>query len=122
MEQYEWLDAYLQKQPGTEKQFQPEWQANKYLLRGKMYAYIGVHDPSGRPIITLKLEPVYSDLLRREYSDITPGYYMNKVHWSTVYLDGTVPRDVLADMVKASHKTLLATLSKKAQKEILETG
>lgn len=119
MEQYRWLDETLQKQPATEKEFQPAWQAYKYLLRGKMYAYIGVNDQNGRPILTLKLEPAFSDLLRREYADIVPAYYMNKVHWSTVYLDGGVPQEVLADMVQASHRALLSSLSKKAQREIL---
>lgn len=114
-----WLDGWLLKQPCTEKVFQPEWQADKYLLRGKMYAYIGTNDKNGRPILTLKLEPLYSEMLRKEYADIVPGYYMNKVHWSTVYLDGAVPRDVLAEMVAASHRTLLSTLPKKAQGEIL---
>ena len=119
MENHRWLDEHLQKQPGTEKEFQPAWQAYKYLLRGKMYAYIGINDQNGRPIITLKLEPMYSDMLRREYSDIVPGYYMNKLHWSTAYLDGAVPREVLADMVRASHKVVVLSLSKKAQREVL---
>ena len=99
MKKYRWLDEYLQKRPATEKQFNPAWQAYKYMLRGKMYAYMGVNDQNGRPILTMKLEPAYSDMLRREYADILPAYYMNKVHWSTVYLDGEVPREVLADMV-----------------------
>lgn len=119
MNKYDWLDEYLQKQPGTEKEFQPAWQAYKYMLRGKMYAFIGVNDNNGRPIISLKLEPTYSELLRRQYADIVPGYYMNKIHWSSVYLDGDVPKDVLAEMIQASHKVLLGTLSKKAQAEIL---
>ena len=120
MESYGWLDALLLKQPAAEKEFQPAWQANKYMLRGKMYAYIGIDDRNGRPILTLKLEPLYSEILRREHSDIVPGYYMNKLHWSTVYLDADVPQQVLEDMVYASYKTVLGTLSKKAQREILE--
>ncbi len=70
MEKYRWLDEHLQNQPSTVKEFQPAWQAYKYLLGGKMYAYIGVNDKNGRPIVTLKLEPIYSDMLRREYADI----------------------------------------------------
>lgn len=119
MKIYQWLDEYLQKQPGTEKEFQPAWQAYKYLLRNKMYAYIGINDKSGRPILTLKLEPLYSEMLRREYAHIVPGYYMNKFHWSTVYLDTDVPQDVIFDMVASSHKLVLSSLSKKAQHEIL---
>ena len=118
MASYRWLDESLRKQPATEKEFQPSWQAYKYLLRGKMYAYIGVNDKNKRPIITLKLEPLYSEMLRREYADIEPGYYMNKLHWSSVYLDGEVPREVLADMVNASYKTALLSLSGKARREI----
>jgi predicted DNA-binding protein (MmcQ/YjbR family) len=119
MDEYKWLDKHLQNQPATEKKFQPAWQAYQYLVRGKMYAYIGMNDKNKRPIITLKLEPAYSDMLRREYVDIVPGYYMNKLHWSSVYLDGEVPQEVLADMVCAAHKTLLSSLSKKAWREIL---
>ena len=37
-----------------------------------------------------------------------------------MYLDGEVPKKMLADMVKASQKTLLSGLGKKAQREILE--
>lgn len=117
-ENYQWLDELLLQQPATEKEFQPAWQAYKYLLRGKMYAYIGENDQNGRAIITLKLEPIYSDMLRREYADIVPGYYMNKTHWSTVYLDGEVPKAVFADMVHASYTLMLSSLSKKAQREI----
>lgn len=119
MKNYQWLDEHLKKQPATEKEFQPAWQAMIYLLGGKMYAYIGTNDKEDRPIITLKLEPMYSEMLRGKYEDIVPGCYMNKMHWSTVYLDGEVPHEVLADMIRASYETMLLSLSKKAQKEIM---
>ncbi len=118
MEKYRWLDEHLLSRHATVKEFQPAWQAYKYLLCGKMYAYIGVNDKNGRPILTLKLEPIYSDMLRREYADIIPGYYMNKQHWSSIYLDGEVPRDVIADIASASYKLALSSLSKKARQEI----
>ena len=120
MESYQWLDELLLKQKGTRREFQPAWQAYKYLLQDKMYAYIGTNDKEERPIITLKLEPMYSDMLRSKYNDIVPGYYMNKQHWSTIYLDSDVPREVITDIVCASHKWGLSSLSKKTQREILE--
>ncbi len=118
MKTYSWLDEYLRVQTATEKEFQPAWQAYKYLLKGKMYAYIGIHEPTGRPIITLKLEPAYSDMLRREYEDVIEGYYMNKLHWSSMFLDGEVPIDVIKNMVSASYAAMFASLSKKVQQEI----
>ncbi len=119
MEAYRWLDELLLKLSATEKTFQSAWQAYKYTLGGKMYAYIGVDDRNGRPIITLKLEPLYNDMLRREFADIIPGYYMNKAHWSSAYLDGAVPKDMLCGMVRAAQKLALSSLSKKAQAEIM---
>lgn len=120
MEKYKWLDELLLGQLGTQKEFNPAWQAYKYLLRGKMYAYIGINDHSARPIVTMKVEPAFSDMLRKEYEDIVPGYYMNKLYWSTVYLDGSVPKEVIEDMARASYKQVLSSLSKKAQREIQE--
>lgn len=102
----------------TEKMFQSAWQAYKYLLNKKMYAYVGIDDKNKRPIITLKLEPAFSDMLRNEYQDIVPGYYMNKVHWSTIYLDGDVPKKIVENIVHASYKLAFSSLSKKAQSEL----
>jgi len=45
---------------------------------------------------------------------------MNKIHWSTVYLDGNVPQDVLADIVHASYQLVRSSLSKKMQQGLLE--
>lgn len=120
MEKYQWLDICLQNQPSTIKEFHPAWQAYRYLLFGKMYAYIGIDDRNGRPIITLKLEPIFSDLLRQEYEDVVPGYYMNKLHWSTVYLDGVVPQEVITDIVSVSYKLVRSSLSQKKQRELAE--
>lgn len=119
MQNYRWLDEYLTSQPGAEKEFQPAWQAYKYMLHGKMFAYIGVNDKNERPIVTVKMAPADSDRLRGEYADIVPGYYMNKLHWSTVYLDGDVPQEVVQDIVQTAHKLVLTTLSKKVQQEIM---
>lgn len=119
MKNYCWLDEYLTSQQATEKEFQSAWQAYKYMLRGKMYAYIGVNDKNGRPIVTVKMTPADSDHLRSEYAEIVPGYYMNKLYWSTVYLDGDVPQKVVLDIVQTAYKLVLNSLSKKAQREIM---
>lgn len=115
---YEWLDEYCNSKKGVVKDFKVEWQATRYMINGKMFAMQG-GDKYGKPIITLKLEPLFGDLLRKQYEDIVPGYYMNKEHWNSVYLDGEVPDDVLRDMVDKSYLLIFNSLSKKAQSEIL---
>ena len=114
---YEWLDAYCLAKKGAEKDFKAEWNATRYMIRGKMFAMQG-GDKYGKPIITVKLEPLFGELLRKQYKDIVPGYYMNKDHWNSLYLDGDVPDDVLRDMLDKAYNILLASLSKKAQDEI----
>ncbi len=103
LEQYHWLDEHFLSLPEVEKEFQPAWQAFKYLKNGKMFAYLGWNDKTNRPILTLKLEPSFSEMLRDKYPDIVPGYYMNKIHWSSINLDGKVPVDTVKSIVDESY-------------------
>ncbi|MEI6580467.1 MAG: MmcQ/YjbR family DNA-binding protein [Eubacteriales bacterium] len=111
---YEWLDEYCLSKKGAEKDFKLEWNATRYMIRGKMFAMQG-GDKYSKPIITVKLEPLFGELLRKQYKDIIPGYYMNKEHWNSLYLDGDVPDDVLKDMLDKAYNILLASLSKGAK-------
>ncbi len=103
LDTYAWLDQHLLSHPDTIREFQPAWQAQKYLKNGKMFAYIGFNDKTHHPILTLKLEPSFSEMLREKYPDITPGYYMNKIHWSSINLDGKVPIDTIKNIVDESY-------------------
>ncbi len=103
LDTYAWLDRHLLAHEGTTREYQPAWQAHKYLHRGKMFAYIGWQDKTNHPILTLKLEPSFSEMLRDQYPDITPGYYMNKLHWSSIYLDSAIPIDTIKNIVDESH-------------------
>lgn len=116
---YEWLNEYCVLKKGVEKDFKLEWNATRYMIKGKMFALQG-GDKEGRPIITVKLEPTFGAFLRSQYKDIVPGYYMNKEHWNSLYLNGEVPDDVLKDMLDRSYGIVLTSFSKKLQKEIVE--
>lgn len=117
---YMWLDQFLLSMPGSIKDYKKEWEWNRYLIGEKMFATI-CKDASGtRDIITLKLNPLDGDLLRNQYEDIIPGHYMNKVHWNSIYLDGSVPEQLIKEMVEKSYHLVLSGLSKKKQLEILK--
>jgi predicted DNA-binding protein (MmcQ/YjbR family) len=117
MNKYEWLDEYCLSQIGATKDFKIEWNATRYMVGEKMFAMC-CGDKYDKPIITLKLEPAFGDALRQQYEHIVPGYYMNKEHWNSLYLEGDVPDDIVQTMIKESHQLILKSLSKKAQKEI----
>jgi len=119
MAEYEWLDGHCLAKKGVVREFKAEWNAVLYRVRDRMFVLRG-EDREGRPIITVKLDPLHGELLRQRYADIVPGYYMNKAHWSSLRLEGDVPDEVLRDMLDQSYALVLASLPKKAQKEISE--
>lgn len=116
---YEWLDDYCLSKKGSEKDYKVEWDATRYLIKGKMFAMQG-GDKDKKAIITVKCEPLFGQLMRQQHQHIVPGYYMNKEHWNSVYLEGDVPEDVLKQMIDMSYQLVLKSLSKKLQKEIME--
>lgn len=116
---YEELESYLLTKPGVEKDFKVEWEWDRFLINGKMFATI-CNDKTEREIITLKCEPAFGDELRNQYEDIVPGYYMNKVHWNSVYLEGKVPEKVVMEMIDQSYELIFSKLSKKMQRKIMD--
>lgn len=115
---YEWLDEYCLEKQGVIKDFKEEWDATRYQVGGKLFAMVH-ENKEGLPIISLKLEPSYGDFLRQEYTDITPGYYLNKMHWNSLYLEGVVPDEIVKGMIDESYQLIFGALSKKLQKEIM---
>ena len=114
---YEWINEYCLSKQGAEKDFKVEWEAIRYLIRGKMFVMQG-GDKYKKPIITLKCEPVFGQLLREQNQHIVPGYYMNKEHWNSAYLEGDVPNDVLKQMMDMSYELVLKSFSRKIQRGI----
>jgi len=114
---YEWIDSYCLNKKETTKDFKFEWDATRYMIDQKMYVMIG-HNKQKQEIISLKLHPEYGAFLRNEYEDILPGYYLNKEHWNSVNLDGSIPDDLLKELIDQSYSLIFQSLSKKRQKEI----
>ena len=121
---YAWLESYLLGKTGAEHDFKIEWQWDRYMIRGKMFAATCTPDPkyqphNGRSMVMLKCEPLLAEMFRKEYSDVVPGFYCNKDSWNSVYLDGDVPDEVLRDMCDMSYNLIFKKLTKSVQKEIL---
>ncbi len=115
---YPWLDEYLMQKPGVTKNTE-NWNWVRYMIGDKMFAAICLDSQDKPYYITLKLEPQEGAFLREQYSDIIPGFYMNKLHWNSVKPDGDVPDALLKEMADKSYQLILAGFSKKKQQEIL---
>ncbi|MCL2807590.1 MAG: MmcQ/YjbR family DNA-binding protein [Coriobacteriia bacterium] len=120
------LDAVLLAKKGVEKDFKAEWEWWRYLIDGKMFAALlrpsAQYDPkyAERDLLTLKCDPLYSEQLRAEYSDILPGFYTDKRNWISIRFDGAVPDELIVELCEHSYQLVLAKLTKKRQCEINE--
>ncbi|CAH1223953.1 hypothetical protein PAECIP111893_05054 [Paenibacillus plantiphilus] len=68
--------------------------------------------------ISLKCDPVIAENLREQYKAVTPGYHMNKQHWNTIQLDGSIPEEELHDMINHSYDLVFKGLTKDEKKRI----
>lgn len=123
MNRYEWLDRHLMGKPGAEQDFKVEWQWQRYLVRGKMFAAICTPDPkhqphAGRTMVILKCDPRLAEGFREQYPDVVPGFYSDKRNWNSVYLDGQVPDQTLQDMCDLSYTLVTSKLTKTLQREL----
>ena len=66
----------------------------------------------------VKCDPDEAEQLRDEYSCVVPGYHMNKTHWNTVNVDGTVSDKQLQQWIDASYILVFDSLPKKIKQEI----
>ncbi len=91
-------------------------QALVYKVMGKMFALIAwEEDPIS---ISLKCDPDLALALRAQYPAVIPGYHMNKRHWNTVTLDGSIPEKEILAMIEESYALVVNGL-KKAEREKL---
>ena len=87
-----------------------------FKVGGKIFALL--YEENSITRISLKCEPMHADFLRQNYSSVTPGYHLNKVHWNTIFCGGDVPDDMFYDQIDNSHELILKSLSKKMQKQL----
>lgn len=104
------LQTYCARKPGVswDTPFGPD--VLVFRVQGKMFALapIALFDT-----VNLKCDPERAVELRERYSGITPGYHMNKVHWNTVEVSGSVPAKLILELVDHSYELVRSSLPKK---------
>jgi predicted DNA-binding protein (MmcQ/YjbR family) len=87
-----------------------------YKVGGKMFALLPWSaDP---PRLSLKCDPEWSTVLRNAYDSVQPGYHLNKKHWNTIVLDGSISDDELAELIEHSHQLVLESLPARVRDEL----
>ncbi|MBV9357663.1 MAG: MmcQ/YjbR family DNA-binding protein [Chloroflexi bacterium] len=90
-----------------------------FKIGGRMFALITIE---GEPAqVSLKCDPGFASLLREHYPAVTAGYHLNKRHWNTVTLDGSVPARELLAWVDDSYALVVAGLSRAERARLPQT-
>ena len=110
------LRQYCLKKSGVSEGFTFGEGVLVFKVGGKMFALFALDALPLR--VNLKCNPEIAEQLREQFEAVLPGYHMNKQHWNTVLLDGTIAPKLLLKWIDESYSLILESLPKAAQAEI----
>ncbi len=87
-----------------------------FKVAGKMFALSALEKPAN---IVLKCDPDRAIELREHYSSIEGAYHMNKTMWNQIAIDGSVPNELILELIDNSYELVVAKMSKK-ERDILK--
>lgn len=79
----------------------PNWQLIR--VTGSKKVFLWIYERNGYVNLNVKVRPEWRDFWRDAYEAVTAGYHQSKEHWNTVILDGTIPDEVVKQMIAESY-------------------
>ena len=104
--------AYCLAKPGVTEELPFDNQTLVFKVMGKMFALTDVDLFTS---VNLKCDPEEAALLREQHEAVVPGYHMNKKHWNTVLMDGSLTDSLVMAWIDQSYNLVVANLPKKDQ-------
>jgi len=98
---------YCIAKPGVTEEFPFDQQTLTFKVMGKLFALTDVESFTS---VNLKCDPDKALELRAEYPAVQPGYHMNKRHWNTVLVDGSVSDALLKEWIDDSYHLVVQKL------------
>jgi predicted DNA-binding protein (MmcQ/YjbR family) len=87
-----------------------------FKVAGKMFALSMLERT---PLeVSVKCEPDLAVALRDSYSGIRAGYHLNKRHWNTIALDGSLPDQLVRDLIEDSYDLVVSALPKRTREQL----
>ena len=77
------------------------WVLVRYKKNKKAFLWTYMYEGQFR--MNIKVDPEWRDFFRNAYEAVLPGYHQNKMHWNTVILDGSVPKEDIKRMIAESY-------------------
>jgi len=116
---------YCLSKPGVTADYPFKGECVWLKVVGKMFALSNVESMTidGQSIdpfhfINLKCDPEKAIELRATHSAITPGWHQSKVHWNTLYMDGSLEDDLIRSLIDHSYEIVVKSLTKKQQESL----
>jgi predicted DNA-binding protein (MmcQ/YjbR family) len=97
---------YCRTLPGATEGYPFSADALVFKVGGRIFAIVVERS------VSLKCDPLVALALREEFSAVSPGYHLNKRHWNTIQVDGSVPDDALVDWIQDSYALAIASLTR----------
>jgi predicted DNA-binding protein (MmcQ/YjbR family) len=79
-------------------------------VMGKIFLLADIESDPLR--ISLKCEPDLASTLRHQYPAVQPGYHLNKEHWNTITIDGTIPDEEIFVLIDHAYERVVSGLKK----------
>lgn len=112
----ETLRNYCIKKKAVTEEFPFGPETLVFKVKGKVFLLTSL-DAEGFQF-NVKCDPEKAIELRDRYDAVRPGYHMNKKHWNTVVVDGSIPMNLLKEMIDDSYNLVIQSLPKKIREEL----
>ncbi|MBV8954944.1 MAG: MmcQ/YjbR family DNA-binding protein [Solirubrobacterales bacterium] len=110
------LRGHCLSYPGAEETFPFGPKTSVFKVAGKMFALSQLSADELR--VSLKCESGLAAQLREAHADVTPGYHLNKRHWNTVIVNGSLPEQMIKDMIEDSYDLVVSKLPTSSRHEL----
>ncbi len=111
------LREYCLSKKGTTEEFPFDDVTLVFKVSGKMFALSNL---DGDLYVNLKCDPEKAIELRESYEAIKPGFHMNKKHWNTIEMDGSLKPDIVKSLIDHSYDLVVSKLTKKQKESLLQ--
>ncbi len=119
---FEQAQQYLSQKPEAQLSYPFDPDVMVFKVKNKMFALIspnGGKSPNKQAQVNLKCEPDQAIELRDIFESVVPGWHMNKRHWNTVILDGSIPDSEIERMIDHSYTLVVKGLRKAELNQLL---
>jgi len=110
------LRRWCLQQAGAIEDFPFGPETSVFKVAGKIFALSTL---AGAPLaVSVKCEPELAAQLRHSYPAIRPGYHLNKRHWNTITLDGSLPDQLVRDLIEDSYDLVVSALPRRVREQL----